>query len=555
MAREEEDRRRKEEFQQRLKEAKERYQLDGAWQKPSCGFGGYGQQSSGYRKNRYNPGQGEAQPWPQSKQGKSATWHGQEPPSFQQWASADFAGGGFSNPEGWGNRQGHQGGYSGNPRNRLPWLSSAGSTNGIYGRNNIGYSTQPGRHPSLVGPPLYPPPPRLSAQSPGAGPQNGEGAALQPDPSSKKAFGSNTKLDKTCRWCPYPASKALEAAPHRDAKLSSSELCPKDPQLVRKDKPSEPKASKRPSRPETKPEQKASNGKSVCEKVKPPKDSKTKVRERSSSGSRSNSSQREQSGPPASSNQIKPKKPPALKEKSSGLDKAPASEDRSRSFQAPPSGCAQPGREQQRLETLRKARQIVLEKKSSATNAGPKLTETAPRPADGPRVRTNGCRQRFSQPGADSSHFLQSFQVSTSTTESSETSASRREKEEDGRQGEKDDAAPAAEAAQSSGGEASRSGEGPSGLSKLDLPPVLKRDLTKHISSKSKGANHEPNLNIARRVRNLGESRRGDADKDSGLKPTVRQLISSSGSRRNVNWEQVYQEVRKKQDKGKGMPR
>lgn len=414
-----------------------------------------------------------------------------------------------------------------------------------------------------MGPPLYPPPPRLSAQSPGAGPPNGEGAALQPDPSSKKAFGSNTKLDKTCRWCPYPASKALEAAPHRDTKLSSSESCPKDPQLVRKDKPSEPKASKRPSRPETKPEQKASNGKSVCEKVKPPKGSKTKVRERSSSGSRSNSSQRDQTGPPASSNQVKPKKPPALKEKSSGLDKTPASEDRSRSFQAPPSGCVQPGREQQRLETLRKARQIVMEKKSCAANARPKQTETAPRPADGPpvQVRTNGCRQSFSQLGAealgsaDSSHFLQSFQVSTSTTESSETSASRREKEEDGRKGEKEEAAPAAEAAQSSGSEASRSGEGPSGLSKLDLPPVLKRDLTKHISSKSKAVNHEPNLNIARRVRNLRETRRGDADKDSGLKPTVRQLISSSGSRRNVNWEQVYQEVRKKQDKGKGMPR
>ncbi|KAK7904539.1 hypothetical protein WMY93_017146 [Mugilogobius chulae] len=71
------------------------------------------------------------------------------------------------------------------------------------------------------------------------------------------------------------------------------------------------------------------------------------------------------------------------------------------------------------------------------------------------------------------------------------------------------------------------------GVSKLDLPPVLKRDLTKHmISNKAKSAaSLEPNLNIARR------------------------LISSSGSRRNVNWDQVYHEVRKKQDKGKGMPR
>lgn len=427
-----------------------------------------------------------------------------------------------------------------------------------------------------MAPPLYPPPPSLSAQtlshfqnthkdkeSPGAGPQNGEGAALQPDPSSKKAFGSNTKLDKTCRWCPYPATKALEAASHKDTKLGSSELCPKDPQLLRKDKPSEPKASQRPSRPETKAEQKAS---SVCEKLKHPKGSNTKGRDRSSSGSRSNSSQRDDTVTPASSNQVKPKKPPALKDKkSSGLDKtSDTSEDRSLSLQAPPSGCSQSGREQQHLETLRKARQIVLEKKSCAHNSRVKLTETASHPADVPpvQVRTNGCRHNAAKPGfpgqlraetlgsADSSQFLQSFQVSTSTTESSETP--HREKEENRRTGEKDEAA---EAAQSSGSDASRTGDGPSGLSKLDLPPVLKRDLTKHISSKSKGANHEPNLNIARRVRNLSESRRGDADKDSGLKPTVRQLISSSGSRRNVNWEQVYQEVRKKQDKGKGMPR
>lgn len=434
-----------------------------------------------------------------------------------------------------------------------------------------------------MGPPLYPPPPCLSAQtlshfqnthkdkeSPGAGPQNGELAALQPDPSSKKAFGSNTKLDKTSRWCPYPATKALEAPSHKDTKLSSSELCPKDPQLLRKDKPSEPNTSKRPSRPETKQEQKAS---SVCETVKHPKSSKTKVRDRSSSGSRSNSSQRDDTVAPASSNQIKPKKPPALKDKKrSGLDKTSdtlraASQDRSLSTQAPPRGSFQSGRDLQHLETLRKARQIVLEKKSSADNSRNKQTETASHTVDltPVQVRTNGCRQNAAKPSfpgqlraeklgsADSSQFLQSFQVSTSTTESSEPS--HREKEENRRKGEKDEAAQAAEAAHSSGSEASRTGEGPSGLSKLDLPPVLKRDLTKHISSKSKGVNHEPNLNIARRVRNLSESRRGDADKDSGLKPTVRQLISSSGSRRNVNWEQVYQEVRKKQDKGKGMPR
>lgn len=196
--------------------------------------------------------------------------------------------------------------------------------------------------------------------------------------------------------------------------------------------------------------------------------------------------------------------------------------------------------------------------------------------------KENSCRQNATKPNlpdlvrpekpsmesADSSQFLQSLQVSTSTMESSEPAASSREDEENSKKEKEtcsaaaDETMQAVEAGQSSESDTSRSGEAQpasgsnaSSLSKLDLPPVLKRDLTKHISSKSKTLSLEPNLNIARRVRNLSESKRSDTEKDSGLKPTVRQLISASGSRRNVNWEQVYQEVRKKQDKGKGMPR
>lgn len=93
-------------------------------------------------------------------------------------------------------------------------------------------------------------------------------------------------------------------------------------------------------------------------------------------------------------------------------------------------------------------------------------------------------------------------------------------------------------------------------LTKLSLPSSLKRDLNRHISQKGKGIAHEPNLNIARRIRNLSGSRKNESEKDPSLKPTLRQLISSSASRRNVNWDQVYQEVhRKKQEQGKGLPR
>lgn len=567
LAKEEEDRRRKEEFQQRLKEAKERYQLDGAWQKPSRGFGGYGQQSSWCRNNWYHPGQREAQPWAHSNQGKSATWHGQEPPNFQRWGPGEFTGGGFGNQDGWGGRQWHRGGFSGNPHHRLPWLSSAGSSNGVYGRNSIGYSPQRGRPLNLMGPPLCPAPPRLtcnqfqSTHKDREGVQNGDA-----DPSSKKGFGSNTKLDKTCRWSPYPVTKSLEPLPHKDPNLGSSEVCPKGPLL----QPAVPTASARQSQPETKPEQKNSAGKSAGEKVKQAKGPKSKPRERSSSGSRSNSSQRDDShtAAPGPSSQVT-NKSSALKDKKTpsgfGLGKTPAtsrdtSKESSVNTQAPPGGSSQSRLKQQHLETLKRARQIVLDKKSSADHA--KNSQGGQRQA---AVNTESCGQDSAKPSlpslvrpeklgpSDGVQSLQSFQISTSTAESSEASASHREHEE---------RKEAAEAGQSSGSDTSRAGEaqllpGPNspGLSRLDLPPVLKRDLTKRISSKSKGANHEPNLNIARRVRNLSESRRSDTEKDSGLRPTVRQLISSSGSRRNVNWEQVYQEVRKKQDKGKGMPR
>lgn len=93
-------------------------------------------------------------------------------------------------------------------------------------------------------------------------------------------------------------------------------------------------------------------------------------------------------------------------------------------------------------------------------------------------------------------------------------------------------------------------------LSKLGLPVSLQRDLTRHISSRSKTGSHlpEPNLNSARRIRNVSGHRRSETDKDSGLKPTLRQILNAS--RRNINWEQVIQHVtKKKQELGKGLPR
>ncbi|XP_037358194.1 zinc finger protein 106 isoform X2 [Talpa occidentalis] len=93
-------------------------------------------------------------------------------------------------------------------------------------------------------------------------------------------------------------------------------------------------------------------------------------------------------------------------------------------------------------------------------------------------------------------------------------------------------------------------------LSKLGFPASLQRDLTRHISLKSKPGSHlpEPNLNSARRIRNISGHRKSETEKESGLKPTLRQILNAS--RRNVNWEQVIQQVtKKKQELGKGLPR
>ncbi|XP_059209736.1 zinc finger protein 106 [Centropristis striata] len=629
LAKEEEERRRKEEFQQRLKDAKERYRLECAWKQQSQGFSGSSHHRSWYRSNQYNANAAEAQPWQHSRQGKSATWHAQEPPNFQNWGSGEFSGGNFNSQGGFGNRQWDQGSFSGSQRNRLPWLSNGGSSNGVYGRNNISQNLQRSRPLSILGPcPGYPPPPNVFSRAlnqfqnsgndqggqQGDGLQNGEGQTPEPDHNSSKSsknFGSNPKLDKACRWSPYPVTKGFDSVPHKDTNTNSSDKFQKVPKLQKQDKAQETAAFSRQSRPEQKPGQLTSSGQSVEDKGRHKSSSKTKPRERSSSGNRSSSTHRDgpQNAASGPSNQ-KTNRPLVHKDwktssvpgVSSGAQPSKASsqahsqskstpKQNGFSSQAPAFGPLQSRQERELPETLKKARQIVLEKRGSLDSSRNNRMEMTLHISEEKQKdhiqgqigvnkenRQNAAKSnlpdsvRPEKPtlqSSDSSQFLQSLQVSTSTMESSEPAASSLEDEESKKKAEKEtfpvapeEAMQAAEAGQSSESDTSRSSDAQAAsgsntpvLSKLDLPPVLKRDLTKHISSKSKTGGHEPNLNIARRVRNLSESRRSDTEKDSGLKPTVRQLISSSGSRRNVNWEQVYQEVRKKQDKGKGMPR
>ncbi|KAA0711415.1 Zinc finger protein 106 [Triplophysa tibetana] len=255
-------------------------------------------------------------------------------------------------------------------------------------------------------------------------------------------------------------------------------------------------------------------------------------------------------------------------------------------------------------DMLRKAKETLLNRKSSVDSSGPenclKGTKTAPQIKEPQQVesldqnknkkiceRKKKCNKQmtreqpafvkhrsinkdakltnsetFGEIGKKSSSSLQSLQVSTSTMdhEDEEECGEREENPHLPVQDQVMDMADeglcsSAEGVGSSPSQPTEDGLVPS-LSKLALPACLKRDLSRHMGTKSKATGHEPNLNNARRIRNVSDTRKNESEKDSGLKPTLQQLIGSSSFSRNVNWDQVYQEVnRKKQEQGKGLPR
>ncbi|KAM9787047.1 zinc finger protein 106 isoform 1-T1 [Syngnathus typhle] len=494
------------EIQQRIKEAKERYQSAKSaqplpygftWNCPQYNWRSGQQQQRGFRATS---------PCQNTMQGKSATWHAQPPPNFQRWGSGDLQGGRCYSQDG---ALAPHGGAFCNP-GRQPWLSNQGSSYGVYGRNNISQFPTNNRQMSYNCTPRYPPPPQFFARpvsnpqtraNESAGPQsNGMPTAEREPPPGKQKFGSNPKPDKTCHWSPYTVGKTMDLLPSRDAASKPAER----------------------------------------------------------------HLEQSQEGPSNSQAQVQPK-PQGIRTPSVGslpsqqapklpetIRKASAFSERRSSLDSP------------RIETPRRTSKGELPKdpvqgpivENKDTNS---YRNAATPKSNHPARSSSSCaaKEKFS---ASSSESLQSLQVSTSSAKKPPPPASIRDEPEKAKESL---TSPPLQAPMQTAEDHSSKGETSSsdktctkadGLSKLELPPVLKRDLTKHISTKTKTGCHEPNLHNARRVRNLSESRRTDSEKDSGLKPTVRHLISSSGSKK-VNWEQVYQEVRKKQDKGKGMPR
>ncbi|XP_061600282.1 zinc finger protein 106 [Cololabis saira] len=606
LAAEEENRRKKEEYQKKLKELKERFRQECMWRPPPHGYSSSNQRYSCHRGPQFNGGSGEARPWQQDRQCKSATWHAQDPPNLQRWGTGEFFGGRMDPQVGRGSKTWGHGAYPGHQQSRLPWLSNGGSAHGLYGQNNISQYQQQPRPQSFLGAPFPPPPPpRLFTQDfnrfPGTGRdvgvpqdtgfQNGEVRSPDPDHNnskSAKTFGSNPKLDKSCRWSPYPVA----SLPHGDTNPNTVEKHT-IPQVQKPDKAPEAGAFSRPAQGEQRPGPLLSSRQ--CEEeheknhMKPKPKPKPKPKDKRGSR-KANSSQRDghqkSESAPTSQRTSDPSVDPGLggaqQSKASTLSQSKTTGKATNAKQPGVKAAAvglplQPRQEKQLPDLLKTARHSAFEKQASlysSVNSRVEVTHqiTEELPAEQGPDLIGGSQNRPVLPevfkpdrtapaSSDGSQSLQSLQVSTSTTEGSEPPAAAAHNEAHGKKAEKescsdvpDEAMQVTEAGQSSESDASRGGDA-SALSKLKLPPVLKRDLTKHISPKSKTGTHEPNLNIARRVRNLSGSRRSDSEKDSGIKPTVRQLISSSGSHRNVNWDQVYQEVKKKQDKGKGLPR
>lgn len=589
LAREEEDCLRKEQFQQRLKEAKEQYQLDnGAWkqqQKPAIPVTSWyrGYRNSGREEER------EAQPW----HGKSATWHAQEPPNFQKWGSAEFSGHNLQRQEGWGDRQWNRGqAFSNHGRPRLPWLSNGGSSHGAYSRNkhpdhqgSLELSQQDSKHrPHRGGRPFSQggPRPYMFQSAPSfVGPQHHQfnkgdrgldhfqGNNFQSRDrvtvDHEKVCNKNSKVHggQDHRWSPYPVAKGAEPLSHGDPYHNSLEKHPRVPSAssLRKDTSDTRTLRQLPPPPLLSP---------------PPDARKTQAQEirgRPRGPSSSIGNNRDEISVKPSTQRSLQKEPRAFQALGPGegtttsASSTPSLKQGSFSPLGLPSCHALSKQEQPLPEILKKARQVVAERRRASLDTHklqvPKMKSLQSGWSGigkkNPPVVTPD--EPVTLP-VNSSPSLQSLQVSTSMIEGAEAVARGREEEAmeapraTGVVGtnSESDSCRTSEAAQQQQHQQHHQQQA-SGLALLDLPPVLKRDLTKHISSKSKAGGREPNLNIARRVRNVGELRRSDSEKDSGLRPTVRQLISSSGSRRNVNWEQVYQEVKKRQDKGKGMPR
>ncbi|XP_050989402.1 zinc finger protein 106 [Labeo rohita] len=517
-----------------------------------------------------------------SRDARCATWHAEGPPDLQKWESVGRQGGSLHNQGNfWGGRQGGYGVCPPQQRKQFHWNNS---------QFNVSWKGQYKSPPSLLKTPakeLQKTPSNSENQTQGE--QSLEESSGEHDPNK----GKGQKSEKAHRWVPYPPAKLGDP---------SSQTNPQ-PMLDLE-------------YPQTSKAQSFNKGSQDMEKIskadqnnwkyKHTEPEKSDCKEQKSSFKNIGSTSMDIHTYPSTSTTRRTSKP--VEDSSKMNLKQTRNQDfvSSKSFmhsqttsEFPQHATSNAEQDSLLSEMLRRAKDTLLNRnnsidvsgtdsslkgskavpqvkelaESSDLNKNQKLNESKKKLNKNKGQECLGLARRLSsereqltstetsvQTGNvrnDTRPSLQSLQVSTSTMD-------HEDEEECGEMEEstvQDQVMDTLDEGMCSGGEGSHSspsqqtasGSVPS-LSKLALPACLQRDLNRHIGTKGKAASHEPNLNIARRIRNLSETKKNETEKDSGLKPTLRQLISSSGSRRNVNWDQVYQEVNRKKQ-GKGLPR
>ncbi|XP_062379099.1 zinc finger protein 106 [Sardina pilchardus] len=540
----------------------------------------------------------------QSRQSKSATWHAEVAPNFQQWDPAAYSGqGGGRSSDYRGdpehtrgkNRSGRDGGNS-RENSQYTWRRSkesvqAGQQQSESSRNPTSKPLKAYKSVQSLGRDTNP---KYShgQDGPRKGYQSREGSSGEQDRNKGPA---SQKVDKQYRWAPYPPAKVSDIPSLLDVQSSSMETGPgqwhsRSGQHSRQHQPSDHHKSEHKYR-----KNRLSFSGSASESPS------TTSSSSSSSKRAERPAEHADRTPPASSprtNLSRASSQDSVHLRSSRRQESGGSRPASRS----PSSAA----EQERLlsDMLRRAKEALLDKSPVAQLWVPreKRMDSPPHFQEledcVPSSQTKAADHQDQGQGADGqvelpdyeedsvadpcppgtryassqteSQSLQSVQVSTSTADREEEEVLKPEVE-DTMVTTEDQVSHVEDKGLGSDGNTPREDTSaetnPDGyatvpsLSKLALPACLKRDLNRHIGTKGKaGPGHEPNLNIARRIRNVSGTRKSESEKDSslkpGLKPILRELISSTGARRNVNWDQVYQEVsRKKQEKGKGLPR
>uniref|UniRef100_A0A8C1DC90 Zinc finger protein 106 n=1 Tax=Cyprinus carpio carpio TaxID=630221 RepID=A0A8C1DC90_CYPCA len=521
-----------------------------------------------------------------SRDVRCATWHAEGPPDLQKWESVGRQGGSLHNQGNfWGGRQGGYGVCSPQLRKQFPWNND--QFNAPWKRQ---YMSPPRFFkPSAKEPQKTP----SSSENQTQGEQSLEESGGEHDPNK----GKGQKSEKTHRWAPYPPAKLGDP---------SSQTNPQP--LLDKSDVGSPKTSKAQSVKEGSQDMKR---KSLADQrnwqYKPTEPKESDSREQKSSFKNIGNTSMDSFTYPSSSTTRKTEKPSKLAEDGSKMNlRQTGSQDfvSSKGFKHSRSSSefiqhATSNAEQDSLlsEMLRKAKETLLNRNNpndvSGTESCLKASKTVPQmkeqvesseliknqklqeskkklneikgqerlgfvrhfSSDREQLTRAETSVQFGNVHNDSRPSLQSLQVSTSTM-------GHENEEECGEMGEnphlpvQDQVMDTLDEGLCSAGEGSQQTAGGSvpSLSKLALPACLQRDLNRHMGPKGKAASHEPNLNISRRIRNVSGTRKNETEKDAGLKTTLRQLISSSGSKRNVNWDQVYQEVNRKKQ-GKGLPR